>query len=1197
MLFNWNTFIEVFSNQLHIKPNESNSFFGYAQNHGLVDMDDYRSKIKSGAITNENALQYWLDKIPYYETQYKNTYLPWLQNRQSEIAAQRNNVPASTQASCNNLDFTSGTANWTGMWSNTPSTGGMMAYGAMNVTGFNSNGVNDMGYVHEICTPGTDRNVPISTVPPGHNTSLRLGDDSAYIMNIVQVNNTSGNPTYFPYNHQMISNKFLVTSANKTITYWYAVALSQSLTAPHNQPEQPFFKIRMYDQSGAEIICARYDVDATTASTIGGFQTMTDPTGNNSQFLYKDWSQVVIPLLNYIGQNVTITFETSDCALGGHFGYAYIAVDCAPFPGITFTPFVCGMTHTTLTAPAGVASYSWTGPGIVGSHTNQSVTINSGGHYHVTMTTLGNGGNNCTLSLDTSLQGVPPMPTPNFTTMPVCVGNPTIFSGNNSGVYNYIMWDFGDGTHDSSSTTPTHTYAAPGTYTVSFTLGNGCIGTFTSVVTVNPGATSSFNAAPVCRGTPTVFNNTSTGGSTYEWNFADGSPHSAVQNPTHTYASAGLYAVTLTVTNASGCKFVSTHSVTVNVMPVVQFSAPSACLGVATNFNNSTTPTTNVNYSWNFGDPSVSNDTSNLSNPSYTYTSIGTYTVLLQVVTNAGCSAAVSHAVSVNPIPSMSLASPGPYCWNDAVPQPNYTLNPNSPGYTFSWNNTNTQIGLGASGSGIPPAFTAGLNNTASNISGVITVVPTLNGCTGPPATFTITVKPTPIITYTNVDYCPSAITNMLTFTASPAGSSITWTNTTPGTNIGLSQTNGTTTLPSFNAIDPGTFMASNIISLQAALNGCIGPLSTFSININPNPEALFTNSPSCDGAGTSFFDQSTVGSGIINQWGWDMHNAGTYNDATIQNPSYILTPVGNHTVNLVVTTNKGCKDSATKVVYVSPRPTVSFQGDSLKGCNPLTVNFTDSCTVPLPDVIVKWVWNFGNGTTVTDTTPAMVTSTFTNGLHTTSVMYNVSLTAITSAGCATKLTKNGYVTVYPVPLAGFTWGPNDADMLNSMVQFHDESQGANFYHWNFGDVFNTYSDNDTSSLSNPKHLYSDQLPYTYYATQVVTNIFGCKDSITEPVVIKPVVTFYAPNAFTPNFDGKNDGFKGTGIGIDNATYNLWVFDRWGNELFHSNDLEESWDGKYKGVLCQEDTYVWKVTFKDIEKKDYAYKGIVSIIR
>ncbi|MGZ3866389.1 MAG: PKD domain-containing protein [Bacteroidia bacterium] len=1199
LLFNWYTFLDAFAAKLSITRDQANAFFSYAQNHGLVDMKDYFSKIRSGVITKDNALHYWLTKIPDHELSYKTKYLPYLESKKTEPSSNKIASPNAPQSGCNNLDFSNHTANWAGQWSDQPSSGGIGAYGPLDVSGINSDGnFNATNYVHEVCTAGTDRDVPISRVPPGHTYALRLGNDSAYQMNLLQ--SCSGCTSQsFPYNHQIIKNTFTVTNANRVITYWYAVALSQGITdpsvpgsGPHPPSIQPYFSIRMYDQSGNPINCAGYDVNVTTSASIGGFQSVIDPTGHN-EFVYKDWSSVTIPLLSYIGQNVTIEFETSDCSYGGHFGYAYFAVDCAPFPGLTFTPFVCGMTSTTITAPPGLASYSWSGPHISGSSTGQTVTITNGGHYTVNMTTLGNNGT-CTLSLDTVIPSIPATPATTFTSLPVCVGNPTVFGGVTTGVYNYLMWDFGDGTKDSSNVTPTHTYAAPGTYTVSLTLSNGCPGTHTAVVTVYAGASASFNAAPVCRGTPTVFNNTSTGGSSYAWNFGDGSS-STQQDPTHTYASAGVFAVTLTVTNTPGCKFVYKDSVTVNTMPSAQFSVSPACLGTTTTIYNTSTPTTNATYSWDFGNSTGS--ASNATTLNCLYSSVGIYTVSLTISTTAGCSASVSHTLQVSPIPSLTLAPLPPYCWNEQVPQTNYTVNPNSPTVTYSWNNSNPLVGLPGSGTGIPPAFVAGLNNTSSDIYGVVNVIPTYNGCVGPPASFTITIKPTPVVINPSVDYCPKAVTNAITFNPTPSSSSVVWMNTTPGTNIGLSLTSGTTTLPGFNAADPGNTMLTDIISIQATYNGCVGPVSTFSMNINPNPIASFTNSPSCDGSGTTFFDQSTIGAGNITAWGWDFNNDQVYTDAMNQNPSYILSPVGYHTVNLMVTSNKGCKDSVSKQVYVSPRPTVSFKGDTLKGCNPLTVHFTDSCFVPLPDSVVKWIWDFGNGATLIDTIGGTATETYTNSSHVSPFTYPVSLTAITSAGCATKVIKNNYITIYPVPLAAFSWGPTDADMLNPMVSFHDESQGANYYHWDFGDVYNTYFDNDTSNQQNPQHLYSDQLPYTYYATQIVTNIYGCKDTVVEPVIIKPVVTFYIPNAFSPNYNGINDGFKGTGIGIDLSTYNLWIFDRWGNEIFHSQDLEESWDGKFHGVLCQEDTYVWKVSFKDIVKQDHHYKGVVNIIR
>jgi gliding motility-associated-like protein len=71
-------------------------------------------------------------------------------------------------------------------------------------------------------------------------------------------------------------------------------------------------------------------------------------------------------------------------------------------------------------------------------------------------------------------------------------------------------------------------------------------------------------------------------------------------------------------------------------------------------------------------------------------------------------------------------------------------------------------------------------------------------------------------------------------------------------------------------------------------------------------------------------------------------------------------------------------------------------------------------------------------------------------------------------------------------------------------------------------------------------------------------------------------------------------------MGIDNTTYNLWIFDRWGMMIFYSNDLEKSWDGRIQGKggdVVQEDVYVWKVHFHDLNGKIHEYKGTVSVIK
>ncbi len=432
-LYNWQDIETKFSKRLHISMVECKSFFRYAAKWDYLKMNTYFSLVKEGRITKINAQQYWLGKLPYFEEVYKFKYLLDVEKERSEIE-KNTNANKAASSSCNNLDFSAGNlSNWVGKWNNQgcsnnltdPSTGQIYGYGNLTVNGLNSSGFNSFGYVHELCNGGTDPNVPINRVPPGHSYSLRLGDDAPFENAVNGLPNSQN-----PYNHQTISNTFSITPSTETITYWYAVALDQAATGiPHPPSEQPYFRIRMYQANGQEITCARYDVNVTQAYSVGGFDStiLVAQTGNFKAY-YKNWTPILIPLTQYMGQNVTITFETSDCDRGGHFGYAYLAVDCAPLATVITPAQPCVGGNTILTAPAGLATYNWTGSGIVGSNTGQSATANIGGTYSVTMTTFANAGQTaCSFSLAATFTNSTIAPVASFSATTPCLNNNTQF--------------------------------------------------------------------------------------------------------------------------------------------------------------------------------------------------------------------------------------------------------------------------------------------------------------------------------------------------------------------------------------------------------------------------------------------------------------------------------------------------------------------------------------------------------------------------------------------------------------------------------------------------------------------------------------------------------------------------------------------------------------------------------------------------
>jgi gliding motility-associated-like protein len=109
----------------------------------------------------------------------------------------------------------------------------------------------------------------------------------------------------------------------------------------------------------------------------------------------------------------------------------------------------------------------------------------------------------------------------------------------------------------------------------------------------------------------------------------------------------------------------------------------------------------------------------------------------------------------------------------------------------------------------------------------------------------------------------------------------------------------------------------------------------------------------------------------------------------------------------------------------------------------------------------------------------------------------------------------------------------------------------------------------------------------------------GCTDSSSQVVCIDPDVIIYVPNAFTPTEDGLNDVFIPVTVGVNPDKYEFWVFDRWGNLIFYTDELDEGWDGKVLGSdkLCQIDTYVWKIKCTDVLDKRHDLIGHVNLIR
>lgn len=273
--------------------------------------------------------------------------------------------------------------------------------------------------------------------------------------------------------------------------------------------------------------------------------------------------------------------------------------------------------------------------------------------------------------------------------------------------------------------------------------------------------------------------------------------------------------------------------------------------------------------------------------------------------------------------------------------------------------------------------------------------------------------------------------------------------------------------------------------------------------------------------------------------------------------------------------------DTAFITVTVNQLPVLAFAGDQLSGCAPLCVTFTPQSN----PAIANAYWTFGDGNNSVQTGPV--------NCYQLPGSYDVELHVTDINGCIDSVNISNYITVHPDPTAAFTiTSPQPTTMNEANVTFQDNSTGADTCKWDFGDGYTV----NVAGCGDMAHFYGDTGAYNVQL--VVVNQWGCSDTIDYDVYIIPSTSIYVPNSFTPNGDGKNDIFYVYGDFI--ADFHMYVFDRWGNQIFESTDQLKGWNGKANNgnEVAQIDTYVWVVTYSE-EYGGYKHKliGHVNLIR
>ncbi|HPS82749.1 MAG TPA: PKD domain-containing protein, partial [Bacteroidales bacterium] len=250
------------------------------------------------------------------------------------------------------------------------------------------------------------------------------------------------------------------------------------------------------------------------------------------------------------------------------------------------------------------------------------------------------------------------------------------------------------------------------------------------------------------------------------------------------------------------------------------------------------------------------------------------------------------------------------------------------------------------------------------------------------------------------------------------------------------------------------------------------------------------------------------------------------------------------------------------------------------EGCLPLNVVFTDLTTVG-DGTITSWLWQFGDGYTSVSAGGAF-------HQYTAPGMYGINLSVSSNHGCTAAVSFPNYIQVYPNPIASFYYFPTNPSLSDPGVNMVDISVGAGSWNWDFGD-------GESSTEQSPMHEFPNS--GNYDITLIAGNSFGCYDTTSLPIHVDADELLYIPNAITPNGDGRNDWFMPFGAGWSVDNYEMRIYNRWGQLIFVTTDINHAWDGTMQdtGELVQTGVYVWKVWYVDLEGKKQNLIGRVTV--
>ncbi len=745
------------------------------------------------------------------------------------------------------------------------------------------------------------------------------------------------------------------------------------------------------------------------------------------------------------------------------------------------------------------------------------------------------------------------------------------------------VWNFGDG-EESTLENPINTYEVGGSFDVSLVAVSedpSCNDTIVQTIYIPYEPESNFSFAGdglfafvgsfgTCTNNSVSFYDESTIDADSEivewfWEFGDGTTSNLI-NPVHSYESTGEFDVQLTVTSVYGCSNTS-EAQTIFIFPLeADFTASSVCPNDTVFFTNTSDAADILEldiWEWDFGDGGTGSST----DETHIYTVAGDYEIELIGTTIQGCKDTATQTITIYPAPTPQINFEiGSFTHlDDGITGGCYPSTVNfsdaggveAPYVVTDWL---WDFGDGETSTEENPAHLY----ASEGIYTVILSTVSDGGCEGSD-TLEITMTNGLAILSADTTVCQNGTATL--FTSSGDGSIYTYDWSIPG------------------ADDGNTQMIEDIVTDQwiyvsaTSEYGCTSPLDSIFISVN-DPIAISVTAPDTACLGEEFTVNVTATGGDEDySYNW------TANDNPLLDNTALITANPSISTIYCVTVVDGCESTPVDTcinVYLPETP--SFTSDTTEGCEPTTITFTDE-TGPFPG-LNESTWYIEDEIY----TENPIAHTFT-----TAGMYTIKLDVLSPEGCLSTYTAENYVTIHPLPTPNLYATPNPTTYFDTEVQLVNISPSAtSSFGWYMPGATETAEESDSSVIA----FYPELISNTYDAYIIETTQFGCTDSTRVQIIVNNDQLIFASNAFTPNADGMNDEWLPIVLGANPNDYLLEIYNRWGELIWQTADLNQGWNGMYQGVLVKNDVYIWKIITTDLETDlKYRFDGMVTVVK